>query len=172
MKALAPIPPRSEPLQPEEPAKSLSSAGSTLPGTTLLVVEDEQSLRELEVEVLSGAGYHVLQSGCVAEALKLAAAAAPVHLLLTDFSLPDRNGLELARHFRRLHPQAAIIMVSGTVLEPEGKAHGLERFAVMEKPFRFQELLRRVGELLAQTPPPDQPACLAPVARRQPEATD
>jgi DNA-binding response OmpR family regulator len=102
--------------------------------------------------------------------MRLAAAPGVIHLLLTDFSLPDRNGLELARRFRQLHPQAGIIMVSGSVVEPEGKAHGLEHFAVMDKPFRFNELLRVVGEIMADTAPPDQPAYLAPLAQRRPDA--
>jgi DNA-binding response OmpR family regulator len=171
LKTFAPNPLPSVSSQPGEPVASLSPGESTLPeGKTLLVVEDEEALRELEMDILGGAGFHVLQSGCVEEAMRLAAAPGAIHLLLTDFSLPDRNGLELARRFRQLHPQAAIIMVSGSAVEPEGKAHGLERFAVMEKPFRFNELLRVVGEMLADTAPPVQPAYLGPLAQRRPDA--
>ena len=170
MKTIAPNQLPSESARPEEPLASPSPGESIPPARkTLLVVEDEESLRELEVDILGGAGFHVLQSGCVEEALRLAASAGPIHLLLTDFSLPDRNGLELAHRFRQLHPQAGIIMVSGSVVEPEGKAHGLEHFSVMEKPFRFHELLRVVGEMLANSAPPDQPAYLAPLAQRRPD---
>jgi CheY-like chemotaxis protein len=55
-------------------------------GTTLLVVEDEAELRELGAQILDGSGCRVLQAGGVAEALRIAAATAPIHLLLTDFS--------------------------------------------------------------------------------------
>jgi DNA-binding response OmpR family regulator len=114
-------------------------------------------LREFEVQILGSSGCRVLQAGCVAEALRVTAATAPIHLLLTDFSLPDGNGFDLAHRFRVLHPQAAVILVSGSVPELADRAHGLEHFAMMEKPFKFHELLRMVRALLADTPPPAQP---------------
>ena len=119
-------------------------AQGDLKGKTLLVVEDEAVLRECEVQILGGSGCRVLHAGCVAEALRLAAAAAPIHLLLTDFSLPDGDGFDLARWFRVLYPKAAIILVSGSGARLDGKADGLEHFAVMEKPFGLHELLRMV----------------------------
>ena len=148
---------RSEAIRPEQPIGSPSLAQGDLKGKTLLVVEDEAVLRELEVQILGSSGCRVLQAGCVAEALRLTAATAPIHLLLTDFSLPDGNGFDLAHRFRMLHPQAAVILVSGSVTELDGRVHGLEQFAMMEKPFKFHELLRMVRALLADTPPPARP---------------
>jgi DNA-binding response OmpR family regulator len=144
---------RSEAIRPEQPIGSPALAQGDLKGKTLLVVEDEAVLRELEVQILGSSGCRVLQAGCVAEALRLTAATAPIHLLLTDFSLPDGNGFDLAHRFRMLHPQAAVILVSGSVTELDGRVHGLEQFAMMEKPFKFHELLRMVRALLADTPP-------------------
>jgi DNA-binding response OmpR family regulator len=126
-------------------------------GKTLLVVEDEADLLGVEAQILGSSGYRVLQAGCVAAALRVAAATAPIHLLLTDFSLPDGEGIDLAHRFRVLHPQAAIILVSGSAAELDGRADGLERFVMMEKPFEFHELVRRISVLLADTPPPTQP---------------
>jgi hypothetical protein len=148
---------RSEAIRPEQPIGSPALAQGDLKGKTLLVVEDEAVLRELEVQILGSSGCRVLQAGCVAEALRLTAATAPIHLLLTDFSLPDGNGFDLAHRFRMLHPQAAVILVSGSVTELDGRVHGLEQFAMMEKPFKFHELLRMVRALLADTPPPARP---------------
>ena len=153
MKAIEPRELRSEAIRPEQPIGSPALAQGDLKGKTLLVVEDEAVLRELEVQILGSSGCRVLQAGCVAEALRLTAATAPIHLLLTDFSLPDGNGFDLAHRFRMLHPQAAVILVSGSVTELDGRVHGLEHFAMMEKPFKFHELLRMVRALLADTPP-------------------
>jgi DNA-binding response OmpR family regulator len=157
MKAFESREPRSEAIRPEQPIGSPALAQGDLKGKTLLVVEDEAVLREFEVQILGSSGCRVLQAGCVAEALRVTAATAPIHLLLTDFSLPDGNGFDLAHRFRVLHPQAAVILVSGSVPELADRAHGLEHFAMMEKPFKFHELLRMVRALLADTPPPAQP---------------
>jgi DNA-binding response OmpR family regulator len=120
-------------------------------GRILLVVEDDADLRELEVQILESSGCHVLQAGSVAAALRVAATTAPIHLLLTDFSLPDGNGFDLSHRFRVLHPHAAIIMVSGSAAELDGKADGLDHFVTLQKPFHFHELLRMIGAMLADT---------------------
>jgi DNA-binding response OmpR family regulator len=120
-------------------------------GKTLLVVEDEADLREVEAQILESSGCRVLQAGCVTGALRVAETTATIHLLLTDFSLPDGEGIDLARRFRVLHPRAAIILVSGSVAELDGRADGLEHFAMLGKPFKFAELLRIIRALLANT---------------------
>jgi len=122
-------------------------------GKTLLVVEDDGDLREIEAQILGDSGYRVLPAGDMAEALRVAAASPPIHLLLTDFSLPDGDGFELAHRFRALHPQTPIILASGSVAELDSRAAGLEHFAMMAKPFRFDELERMIRALLADTPP-------------------
>jgi DNA-binding response OmpR family regulator len=143
----------SEVKRPEQPIGSSLLTAAALKGQTLLVVEDEETVREVEALVLRSGGYRVLEAGCVAEALQVAAATTPIHLLLTDHSLPDGNGLDLARRFRQLHPQAAILLVSGSVTELGGNADGLDRFATMQKPFQFGELLELIRALLAHATP-------------------
>jgi len=120
---------------------------------TLLVVDDDPAFRALEVEVLSGEGYNVLQAEGAAEALRLATATAAIHLLVTDFSMPETNGLELARRFRAVHPEAPVLMVSGTLSHIDPTAHALDRFALIGKPFTFDELLHKVEALLAGISP-------------------
>ena len=148
---------RSGAIRPEQPIGSPALAQGDLKGKTLLVVEDEAMLRECEVQVLGSSGCRVLQAGCVAEALRVTAATAPIHLLLTDFSLPDGDGFDLAHQFRVLHPRAAIILVSGSVTELAGRTDGLEQFAMMEKPFKFHDLERMIRALLTDTTTPALP---------------
>jgi DNA-binding response OmpR family regulator len=157
MKAFEPREHPSEATRLERPMGLRSLDKGTLTGKTLLVVEDESVLRELEVQILGGSCFRVLQAGCVAEALRLAAAEPSIHLLLTDLSLPDGDGFDLAHRFRVLQPRAAIILVSGSVRELAGRTDGLEHFAMMEKPFKFHDLGRMIRALLADTATPALP---------------
>jgi DNA-binding response OmpR family regulator len=152
MKEIEPNEPASGAIGPVRPAGSAALVQDALNGQTLLVVEDDPTLRELEAHVLRSSAFRVLESGTVTEALRVAGATSPIHLLLTDFSLPDGNGLELAHRFRGLHPQAAILLASGSMAERSGKIDGLERFAMIGKPFLLSELLGRIRALLADPP--------------------
>ena len=154
MNPLASNEPRSEATRPELPTGSPALAKTVRKGKTLLVVEDEAGVRELESLVLESCGFRVLQAGSVAEALRVAAATAPVHLLLTDYSLPDGSGFDVARQFRVLHPQAAMILVTGSLATLADKPDDLKQLAVMGKPFEISELIQRVQALLADTKPP------------------
>jgi CheY-like chemotaxis protein len=84
-------------------------AQGDLKGKTLLVVEDEAVLRECEVQVLGSSGCRVVQAGGVAEALRVTAATAPIHLLLTDFSLPDGDSVDLAQPGAQVVPWDASV---------------------------------------------------------------
>ena len=75
------------------------------PARTLLVVDDDADVRRLLAEILSSQGYQVLQAENPAEALRVARATARIHLLVTDFSMPGGNGLDLTRKFRTVHPE-------------------------------------------------------------------
>lgn len=119
------------------------------PPETLLVVEDDEDIRALEVRALSRVGYTVLHAPGAKQALRMAAASPAIDLLLTDFQMPQANGLELARRFRVLHPKAPVLMVSGALREVEGRTGGLERVAFLAKPFSWQELVEKVKALLA-----------------------
>jgi len=81
---------------------------------TLLVVDDEPIMREIEVLALAREGYQVLSAAGPAEALRLAAVTSTIDLLLTDYSMPEANGIELVRRFRTVHPKTPVLMVSGS----------------------------------------------------------
>ena len=123
------------------------------PARTLLVVDDEPILRDVETEVLRLQGYTVLPAEGAAEALRLAREAAAIHLLITDFSMPQVDGLELTRRFRALHPKTPVLMVSGSLPLLQHRADDLNCFEILEKPFQFNELLHKVRTLLDATAP-------------------
>jgi len=118
------------------------------PTRTLLVVDDNPMLRDVEAQILRLQGYTVLEAENAAKALRLAREAAAIHLLITDFSMPEVNGLELTRQFRAVHPKTPVLMVSGSLPLIHHKAHGLDRFEILEKPFEIKELLHKVRRLL------------------------
>ena len=123
------------------------------PARTLLVVDDDRMVRDVETQILCLHGYTVLQAEGAAEALRLAREAAAIHLLITDFSMPQVDGLELTRRFRAVHPKTPVLMVSGSLPLIHHKADGLDRFETLEKPFEFNELLHKVRTLLDTTAP-------------------
>ena len=113
--------------------------------TTILVVEDDDAVRELIRKALAPVGSHLLVAGSAAEA---AAAAAGTHLdlLLTDVGLPDGCGTDLATRLRAEQPDLRVIYMTGWQEHlaladiPEG--------ALLSKPFNLAELTRVVAGAL------------------------
>src|ERR1035441_4024722 len=95
-------------------AVSPSPVGISEPTKTLLVVDDDPLVRDVETQVLRLQGYTVLEAENAAEALRLAREASAIHLLITDFWMPEVDGLELTRRFRAVHPETPVLMVSGS----------------------------------------------------------
>ena len=116
---------------------------------TLLVVDDDEAIRQLEVRILSQLGYKVLEAEGPVEALQVAAVTPIIHLLLTDYSMPQANGLVLAQRFRTVHPKTPVLMVSGSLQEIVDRAGHLDRFAVLAKPFKPEDLVDTVRTLLS-----------------------
>lgn len=117
---------------------------------TVLVVEDEPSLRELTCESLKSAGYRVLEAEDVNDAIRIAHHhPEPIDLLLTDVVMPGMSGRELASRVLGLRPNLKVIYTSGYtegVLAQHGVTDQCEGF--LQKPFSRFDLLRAVGAAL------------------------
>jgi len=123
---------------------------------TVLVVDDDAMVRSFEAELLSSQGYKVLQAESGMEALRLADTAT-IHLLLTDFLMPDVDGLELTRRFRSVHPETPVLMVSGSLPATDNRIENLDHFGFLPKPFALDELLQKVRTLIhAEAPFPEK----------------
>lgn len=97
-----------------EPAAIIDTKASLRVRGTILLVEDEQFLRDVTCEILESAGHRVLKTGNAAEALAAFKEFKPiVRLLLTDVVLPGQNGRDLANELRVVCPKLSIIFISG-----------------------------------------------------------
>lgn len=121
---------------------------------TILLVEDEPSVRTLAREVLSRAGYTVLEAGHGREALALAQAYdGPIDLAVSDLVMPEMDGLMLRRELLARMPGTPVLMMSGyaegTLLFDQLVT---ERIACLEKPFQPSQLATKVREILDARP--------------------
>ena len=119
---------------------------------TLLVVEDDDAVRELTCRVLQRSGHSVLSAPNGLEALDVLRSRDDVRLIIADIVMPGMNGVELSEHVSREFPHLPILFTSGYVAPEVGAATGLadgSRF--IEKPYRPDQLISRVSELLSAT---------------------
>jgi DNA-binding response OmpR family regulator len=106
---------------------------------TILLVDDNQDVREVVAAVLSEPGYTVLVAADGYEALRILVEQ-PVDLLVADIAMPGITGFELARQAKLMRPHLHVIYLSGQVSEPDssgGPTYGL----LVAKPIRADELL-------------------------------
>jgi two-component system, cell cycle sensor histidine kinase and response regulator CckA len=117
---------------------------------TVLLAEDEDAVRHLVRRVLGREGFHVLEASRGTEALVAAHEhEGPIDLLVTDVVMPGVGGRTLAERLRIERPDLAVLFVSGYA---DGLTDDLElspRTAFLAKPFRTDELVRKVREALA-----------------------
>jgi two-component system cell cycle sensor histidine kinase/response regulator CckA len=121
------------------------------PGTeTVLLAEDEEVLRRLAREILSGNGYKVLEAGNGREALLLSEAhRGKIHLLLTDVVMPKMSGRELGERIRLQRPDLRILYMSGYTDDDILRRGILEDgIPFLQKPFTPEALARKVREVL------------------------
>jgi PAS domain S-box-containing protein len=131
----------------ERPVEPQPEAGTA----TVLLVEDEQAVRELVRIILERAGYSVVEAANADEAETLFEAMRSVDLLLTDVVMPGRSGFEL---FNRLHaklPSLRVLFISGYTDYAMFDSAIVDRdLAFLEKPFSAEGLVTRVREVLGR----------------------
>jgi len=123
------------------------------PKRTILLVEDEPSIREPLAEVLRSEGFETLVAGTVAEALEQARR--EPDLVLLDVMLPDGSGFDVSRELRR-DSQVPIIMLTARGEEAD-RVIGLELGAddYVVKPFSGREVVARIRAVLRRTAVPE-----------------
>jgi len=117
---------------------------------TILLVEDQDGIRDLVRQFLEGKGYTVLPASDGEDALRITENHAhPIQLLVTDVVMPNVGGRELARRLTQLHPRMKVLFMSGypehATLTGGTEA---ESAAVLQKPFMLDALARKVRTVL------------------------
>jgi CheY-like chemotaxis protein len=118
---------------------------------TILLVEDEETVRRFVARSLSALGYTLLEARDGAAALELGRKQASLDLLLTDVVMPNLNGGRLAESLRAAHPDLKVVFMSGypdKVALPLGFPDRQARF--LQKPFGQAQVARLVQEFLEQ----------------------
>lgn len=131
--------------------RQISLSGSE----TILLVEDEDSVRGVAEEILVGQGYEVLPANCAAEGLEIADRhAGKIDLLLTDVVMPKMKGPELADRLLRRQPGIRVLFMSGYNEERIFSAsNGRKVPMLLQKPFSPEKLARTVREALDENLP-------------------
>jgi len=135
---------RKEDADRDDPALTLGGS------ETILLVEDEDSVRELAREVLETRGYHILEAENGVEALRKAAAhEGPIQLLVTDVVMPRMGGGELAERLAGMRPDVKVLFVSGYT-DDSIVRHGVREraSAFLQKPFTLEGFVARVRQVL------------------------
>lgn len=132
-----------------EVVRGVAVHGAAARGTeTILLVEDEEEVRRVLHQILSGRGYRVLQAGSGEEALVISRLhRGAVHLLLTDVTMPEMKGPELATRLRAERPQTRVVFMSGYNEEVLTDG-GPEAPLCLQKPFSPQILSQTVRSVL------------------------
>ncbi len=134
----------------EEIRPAKAQANETDGCETVLLVEDEESVRELVRLTLVSRGYKVLEAGDGERALSIAGAAKEnIDILITDVVMPGIGGRELAKELVSLRPGLTVLFLSGYT-EDAVIAQGTPDpgIAFLQKPFTLQNLARKVREVL------------------------
>ena len=117
---------------------------------TVLLVEDEDIVRELSSEVLRSCGYKVIEASSGKEALRsYKEFGKEISLLMTDVVMPGMNGEELAKQLLSIQPELKILYTSGYIDNPIALSDGLKHGAAfIQKPFTNIELARKIRAIL------------------------
>lgn len=122
----------------ETQAVAAPQAGD-LTGSTVLLVDDDDIVRNLTAATLESLGLNVIQASSGSEALSAVSPA--VDLLLTDYAMPGMTGGELASYIAEVDPSIPVVFLTGYA---DTDVLGLNEFSVIQKPFTEQRLLETI----------------------------
>ncbi|MBI0539698.1 PAS domain S-box protein [Roseomonas sp. KE2513] len=133
---------------------ALADAARAEPGETVLVVDDEPTVRMLVTEVLEDLGYTAVEAGDGVSGLMVLRSDARIDLLVTDVGLPGgMNGRQLADAAREVRPELRVLFITGYAENAAiGNGHLAPGMQVLTKPFAMEPLASRIKELINASP--------------------
>jgi CheY-like chemotaxis protein len=126
----------------------LEPSGESRP-TAILIVEDEMIVRLSTTDILQDAGYLILEARDGVEAIAMLELRDDVAALFTDVTMPNMNGVALARVVRERWPHIGIVVTSGA-LPPNVKLELPEGARFLAKPYKPKQLLQNIQAVLPQ----------------------
>lgn len=132
----------------------VDDGGDVLPsGATILVVDDEPNLRRVLSAVLARDGHHIIVADGGRDAVRKAKGEPKLDLLVTDYLMPDMNGLEVLELVRKQHPGLRALIISGHgTVRSAVEAMRLGAFDFITKPFDVEQVRDAVERALAAGP--------------------
>jgi signal transduction histidine kinase len=131
----------------ERPVAARISAAGAFTGASILLVDDDNAVREVTRAMLHELGYAVLEAGSGGAALDVLSREPKIDLMIVDFAMPGMNGAEVARQVKTKRPFLPILFVTG-FSDRTGMA-GVDEAYILAKPFVYDELASKVRFCLA-----------------------
>ena len=116
----------------------------------ILLVDDDDAVRDVTASMLREIGYEVLEVGSGGAALDLLQSEPKIDLAILDFAMPGMNGVEVARQVRARSPSLPVLFVTGYA--DMTSLNGLDNVRVLRKPFLESDLAHEVGDALYSLP--------------------
>ena len=113
--------------------------------STVLVVDDEEDIRQLVAKMLRHGGFDVLEAGSAAQAAEVYAEQGSVDVVVTDVIMTGETGPALAERLRLVSPDLKVLFISGGSRD---RMHSTPRTAFLAKPFTIAEIVGSVTALL------------------------
>ncbi len=127
------------------------SGDRSFSGKRVLVVDDEQDIREMVEEALSREGFSVASASTAEEALERLKRLGKVHLVIADLTLPGMGAREFFETVVRDNPEIKFLLISGYAVTPHDYGFVSERrIPFLQKPFSIKKLVEEVKKLLSQ----------------------
>ena len=139
--------------EPESGADAVIEGAAAPERKVVLVVEDDDRVRELLLHVVTDAGHEVLEAKSGEEALSIARdPAAAIDLLVSDVVMGGLSGIELAERLRSSRPELLVLLISGYAARAGGAPGQIpESVAFLQKPFLPAELMETIAQIFASS---------------------
>jgi signal transduction histidine kinase len=140
--------PRADAVLTKQPAaQGRADAVETVRGSTILLIDDDNAVREITRAMLEELGYHVLEAGSGGAALDLIEREAKIDLMIVDFAMPGMNGADVARLAHAKRATLPVLFVTG--FADRTRLSGISEASIVGKPFIDSELADKVRLALA-----------------------
>ncbi len=126
-------------------------AATATGSATVLVVDDQEEVREISVAHVETLGYRAIPASSGKGALDILKDMPNIDILFADFAMPGMSGLDLARNVRQLRPRLPVILVTGYA--DIGNTADLDGMQLLKKPYRQDDLAAAIQRALGDGPP-------------------